>query len=78
MWNGRKGMTDPMENLLLTLVTTNLNFPVVQHNHFLEKHFTGEKIFSTYKETLISFSLFGLTWERQMVKVLMDKCKRST
>lgn len=69
-WSDGKWMTDPMENLLLTLVTTNLDFTAVQLNHCLEKYSTGEKkIFRGYKEALISLNSFNLTWERQMAKV---------
>lgn len=36
--------SDPMENLLLlTLVTTNLDFPAVQLNNFIRKYSTGKK-----------------------------------
>lgn len=50
-------MTDTMENWLLTLVTTNLNFPVVQHNHFLEKYFTGEKSIQHFQRDIDFFQL---------------------
>ena len=43
-WSGRKWMTDPVENLLLTLMTTNLDFPAIKLNRFLGKYSTGKKI----------------------------------
>lgn len=42
-WSDTKWMSDPMKNLLLTLVTTNLDFPDVQFNHFLGKYSSGKK-----------------------------------
>lgn len=51
-------MNDPTENLLLTLVTTNLDFRAIQLNYFLGKYSTGKNIQRLQKD----IDFFQLIW----------------
>lgn len=77
-WNDRKWMTDPIENLLLTLVTTNLDFPAVQFNHFLGKYSTGKKYSEVTKRHWFLSTNSVWLGKDKCQSCWMDKCKRNT